>query len=472
VGTLAGPAIDLAERAGLVLERWQRDGLELMLSVRADGRWACPEYGELVSRQAGKTEGLFVPRALAGLFLLGERLIMWSAHEYKTAMESFLRVKQYVDNLVDLGLVDPVKVNNTNGEEGFRLATGQRLKFLARSKGSGRGFSGDCNLVDEAFAFTRPQQSALMPTMSARPNWQVCYASSPPLDGTSGEPLYALRGRAEAEDDGLGWRDWGLALSLDDLLRMRPDERTAFLDDRRNWAAANPAIGRGRVTEESITRMRRSMSDLDFAREFLGIWPVQLDRENAWEVIREGAWRARAGAEGRPEGSVAFAVAAAWPDGEAAAIGVAGRRDDELLVQVIEHRPGLSWVVPELVRLRDQHDSVAVVLDRKGPAGRLVPDLEAAGVELLHPTYDEVAQAAGMAYDGLAGDAPSWRHYGQPELDAAVASATKRPLGDAWTWQRKGSTDISPLEVVTLAAWGVSVRGGPSVYEDRGLISL
>ena len=271
--TLGPVAVDLARRGGLVLDRWQADALDVMCAIRPDGKWACFEYGEIVSRQNGKG-AILEARALAGLFLFGEELIMWSAHEYKTAMEGFRRVLAVLrrlgtrlsDTLYDVDGV-PVKVINTNGEESLeRLDTGQRLRFIARSKGSGRGFSGDVNIIDEAFALTREQQEALMPTMSARPNPQIIYTSSPPLTGDTGDVLYALRQRADAGgDDSLGWRDWGLAGDLDDLAAVD-------LDDERLWYQANPALG-GRLTVEYVRRERRSMSDVGFARERLGIWP-------------------------------------------------------------------------------------------------------------------------------------------------------------------------------------------------------
>jgi len=121
--SLGPEAVELARRAGLELDPWQVDGLDLMLSVRPDGLWACSEYGEICSRQNGKTTGLFSPRALAGMFLLKEKLIMWSAHEYKTAMESFRQFKTMLlrlgtetrPNLIHVDGV-PVKVSNTNGE--------------------------------------------------------------------------------------------------------------------------------------------------------------------------------------------------------------------------------------------------------------------------------------------------------------------------------------------------------------------
>lgn len=37
----------------------------------------------------------------------------------------------------------------------------------------------------------------------------------------------------------------------------------------------------------------------------------------------------------------------------------------------------------------------------------------------------------------------------------AVTSATKRRVGEAWAWARRGNADISPLIAVTLARWGL-----------------
>jgi hypothetical protein len=55
-------------------------------------------------------------------------------------------------------------------------------------------------------------------------------------------------------------------------------------------------------------------------------------------------------------------------------------------------------------------------------------------------------------------------------LNAALAGARRRDLGDSWAWARKGlSVDISPLVAVTLAGWGHVSRAhlhqqGPSIY--------
>jgi hypothetical protein len=98
------------------------------------------------------------------------------------------------------------------------------------------------------------------------------------------------------------------------------------------------------------------------------------------------------------------------------------------------------------------------VVDPAGPAGSLIAPLEAAGIEVLKPSARDAAQACGALYD--AAMQGRLRHLGQPELNAALAGAKRRELGDMWAWARKNVTvDISPLVAVTLALWGHSVRG-------------
>jgi hypothetical protein len=67
-------------------------------------------------------------------------------------------------------------------------------------------------------------------------------------------------------------------------------------------------------------------------------------------------------------------------------------------------------------------------------------------------------------------DSRSLRYVPRPALDAAVAGAATRPLGDSWAWARKGlSVDICPLVAVSLARWGHATRAhlhnrGPGIY--------
>lgn len=468
--TLGHIAAALGERAGVTLEPWQRAGLDSVLGTRDDGKWSCYEYVELCSRRNGKTAMLLV-RALAGFILLNESPILWTAQEVKTSMRAWRDFRKMLwalgtrvnDNLVDLGDGILVRINASNGKEGFeRVDNGQELKMVARSKDSGRGFDADFLVIDEAYDFTAEQQDALAPTQMARPNAQIAYASSPPLSGHGSEALYKLRTRSEERRGArLGYRDWGREEALEEVLQMTDAERTAFLDDENVWASVNPALGGGRVTVETVRNMRDSMTDKGFAREVLGCWPTQIGDGTSWRVITEDQWRSRGGLTewDRPDGRAVFAIAASHPDADQIAIASAGGRGRETLVQIVEHRPGRAWAVERVARMVKDHRPAAVLIDRKGPAKVLIPGLEDAGVKLTHPTADDVTQAAAWFLRAVAADkAATLRHYEQPELIAAVAAAVKREVGDGWAWARRGVTDISPLEAATLASWGATVH--------------
>ncbi|GLW32264.1 hypothetical protein [Actinoplanes regularis] len=481
-----GPAaVELTRRAGQQLDDWQGDSLDVMLGLRPDGKFACFEFAEWVSRQNGKG-GIGEARVLVGFVgPLNERLILWSAHEYKTAMEAHRRIGWLLRNLgervsenlilipdVVLGTQADIriKVINTNGEEAYeRLDTGQRVRFVARTKGSGRGFSGDCNIVDESFAFQFVHQSALMPTLSARPNPQIVYLSSPPLDGVSGEVMLQLRRRAEAGgDDSLGYRDWGLAGDLSNLTVID-------LSDRSTWAAANPALGI-RITEETIERERRSMTDVDFARERLGIWPADLSE--GFQVISDADWTAAHDSESNIDGPLVLAAAVSV-DRSRAAIAACGRRaDGRLHVEItstplrVDNRNGAAWVVPRLVELAERNKPAAIVIDEFGPTGSLIAGAEEAGLEVTRLGTAAAARAWGMFYDAVAGDdldGRVLRHIGQPELTAAVAGAKRRPLGEGYAWDRRAATvDITPLVAATNALYGYATRPQDEPVEPFG----
>jgi len=454
-------AVDLARLAGQESDPWQADALELILAVRPDGKWACFEYGEIVARQNGKG-GILEVRVLAGLFLLGEKLIMWSAHEYKTAMEAFRRVHWLLKNMgkqVGLNLIDVdgilIKVNNTNGEESFeRLDTGARIKFIARSKGSGRGFSGDLNIIDEAFAYTLQQQAALMPTMSARPNPQIIYTSSPPLDGESGEVLFNLRERADrGGDDSLGWRDWGAAGDLGHLGDID-------LDDQALWSATNPAHGI-RITTETIARERRSMSAADFARERLGVWPLRSSGAN--NVIDIAQWARLQDPQSKRDGDISIGIDISTLRDWAAITVFGTRRDGYGHTQLVDYRTGTEWLVPRLAELAKALNPVAIGVGR-GTYESLKEDLTAAGMTLPDdpekPSRGDLAvtnaatmsAACAQVIDAVRQE--SFRVVPAPQLDEAVAGAKARATGETIAWARKDSAaDISPLGALTVARW-------------------
>ena len=491
-----GPAAcELAELAGWGLDAWQAAELDLILSVHEDGLWACRDYDLTVARQQGKTARVAAPRALAGLLLLGEEELFWSAHEVKTVLDShramtfaFRRLGERINDttvLLDGGDDGEifVKITNNNGFEGFELTRpnlppnsifppAQRLRFIARSKGSGRGMSGDCNINDEAFAMNDEQTDALAPTQLARPNPQDLYFSSPPLDGRSGAVLFDLQERAVKGDPRLGFRDYGLARTLDALEKMSAEDIAAFLDDRDNWYAALPALAAGRVPERSIEAMRRKMKDRGFAREILGMWPLRVAAASgAWQILAETDWLARGGgARNAWTDEVAFAIAAP-PEQDWAAIDIAGKsRDGEILVQVVRYERGTTWVIGEAVELAGRNPGVAFAVDPHGPAGHLITPLQDAGIRVVEPSTLDVDHADQRFVRGIV-DEPEIRHFGQPAFGIAVKAAAWKDKGDVRRFMRRGGTDISPLDAASLAVWALgSASRGRSAYEDNDLM--
>ncbi len=262
-GGRARAAVGLAALAGVQLGGWQR--LELEAFLRRDGgRWAAFECAVVVPRQNGKSVGLLV-RALAGVLLFGERLVVVSAHEWRTVVELF---RTCTDWVMHSPLRREVRnIRRAGGEEAIEFANGGRIRFLNRSRESARGFSVDCVIMDEAHTVTGEQMAALLPTLSARPDPQVIYAAHGPAAGAW--HLSRVRQRVLTGDvDRLCWLEW----SAD------PDGDT---EDERVWLAANPAVGEpfcslttGRMAEE-----RASLGFDGFRAERLACapWPSEMD---------------------------------------------------------------------------------------------------------------------------------------------------------------------------------------------------
>jgi hypothetical protein len=474
--TLAPVAIDLAGYAGLFLEQWQQDGLELLCARRDDDLWACPEYAEIVGRQNGKG-AIAEARALAGLLLFGEELILWTAHEVKTAMRAFRRLKRLIralgeqvgddENrwLIEDERISPdpilIKFCNQNGDEGFeRLERGeavQELKYVARSKGSGRGFSSDLLFIDETYAYTDEQNEAVFSTMSARSNPQIVYTSTPPLSGTTGKVLFALRDRALEGDPDLAYRDWGLEGELEQLDELLKQWGTD-LRDPRLAARSNPAYGGPRLSPAFVAREARGgLSRIGYARERLCLWPKNLHAGGS-TVLPLDWWNARLDSTSAAKGLLGVGLDAS-PDLASAAVAMAGLREDgRRHWQVLEHQQGSAWVVPYLVTLRDGDPDRQLTpvefgpigVDPNSPAGALIVPLRAAGFEVKEITGRELVQAWGSFRTAVKDD--QGRHLGQETIQQAIRDAKTAPSGDTERFSRKRSSgDICPLVAVALA---------------------
>lgn len=473
VSTAGQEAIDLARKAGLRLDPWQQHALRVGMAEKADGSWAAFEVAVNVPRQNGKG-GIIEARELWGLFIGGEELILHSAHEFKTAKNAFRRIERLIRGCPDLH--KRVKqYRQTVGEEWIELHDGAMLRFIARSKGSGRGFSGHSNMLDEDMILGDNEMDALLPTMAAIEDPQIWYLGSAGIGGPSVQ-LGRLRRRAlKAIEDGvpdpsLAYMEWSADLHVKEC----PKDCTAH-DDAASDAAvlkSNPAVGY-RLSLAKVANERATLSLDGYARERLGVGEYPSDEADAWQVIGRDVWEALADDESQPDDPVAFAVDVT-PERSHASICVAGRCGGGVHVEVVDNRPGTGWVAERLRELAERHGPRCVVIDPGSPAGSLIAEVtealkvdrdaevgEGEEPQLLVPIVQtktrDIVQATGQFYDAVA--AARISHLDNAPLATALAGARKRELGEAWAWARKGvGVDITPLVAVTLARWGLFVE--------------
>lgn len=439
----AQEAIELAENYGLNLDEWQQNILSGWLAESGGGKWASPRCGLSVPRQNGKGSSIEA-RELYGLVVLGER-ILHTAQELKTSKDHYRRLMQFFEQEDLKRLVK--KFVNTNGEEAIWMHNGGVIRFIARSKNSARGFTADLLVCDEAQDMDEDKFAALLPTLATADNPQTILIGTPPAPNMAGEVFGRFHDTGlEGKDPRLCWMEWSAP-------------RDADLDDIEVWAQANPAMGI-RLTAEKIADERASMDDETFARERLGMWAGIASQS----VIDMELWQTL-GTDLQPQNPVAFAIDVS-PNRDMASIGVAGYIGDAIYYFVIENRKGTGWITKRLKELCEKWEPVAVVVDQGSPAATLLPEFNAARIRILQTSTSDVANACGQFYDRVMNERAL--HADQPALNTALAVAGKRPIRDAWAWNRKNpNADITPLVAVTLAGHGLTQKRKPREQQNE-----
>lgn len=438
---IADDAIDIASVAGLELFDWQRGVLRDSMARRGT-KWAASEVGLIVARQNGKGSVLEA-RQIAGLFVIGERLQIHSAHEFKTCYEHFRRVKDLIESTPVLS--ERVKIIRTGaGDQAIELKNGCRIRFIARSRSSGRGFSADVVYLDEAFELSDATMGALLPALSARPDPQIWYTSSAPHRDSV--VLHRIRQRGHGGNDpGLYFAEW--ACSTDDD-PASPE----------SWAKANPSIGL-LIDPERIATAQRSLEPAEFAREHLGI-PEELSTVENSAIPN---WPELAVPGSTIESHQAWALSVS-PDRAWASIGKAGRTaEGKYHVEWMEHRAGTGWIVDRVLHYYGVK-RVPLRIHKSGPEAALIQPLREQRVEVIEVSSAEVAQATGQLIDAAANG--MLVHLGQPSLDKAVRGAVLKMSTDGASMfsQRQSNVEISPLQAVVVALHGVPDAQG-STYE-------
>lgn len=444
-------AVDLAAVAGLELDEWQQHVLKGSLGERKDGRWQAFEVGLVVPRQNGKGS-ILEARELAGLFLFREPMIIHTAHLFSTANEHRMRLERLIRGTPDLverikgfqgdpnGTMTGIKTGNqdmsiTTVDDSGREVS--RIKFLARSGGnSGRGFTGDLVVLDEAYNLPDAVIAAMMPTMAARSmeaSPQIWYTSSAGMPES--EVLNRVRARGIANDGEarLAYYEWSV-------------DEDADPDDPKAWAEANPSLGI-RIAEDFVATERRSLDDEEFKRERLGIWA----KVGGSSAIPRDRWSDALDGESEAGDQVAFGFDVT-PLRDVSVVAAASYRPDGLVhIEIIDRRVGTEWLMPRLNELRGKWSPVGMSFDAASQAASVAGTDPRARRTLTPLDSRSVMQATGEFFEAVMGGEIA--HTGQRELDEAVEAARRsKGASDLWRWSRADtSKDISPLVAVTMA---------------------
>lgn len=480
-GDLAGA---FASSYGLTPDPWQRFVLDDWLAVK-DGRWASMKCGLAVPRQNGKN-ALIEIRELYGAVGLGER-ILHTAHEVKTHLKHFRRMKHFFgEKANDPGARYPElnalveHVRHVNGQEAIILTNGGSIEFIARSKNSGRGFTIDVLVMDEAQEMAEDELEALVPTTSAAPsgNPQWVFTGTPPGPAANGEVFTRIRREALGDSPGrAAWHEWSVA-DVDDL------------DNRELWRLTNPALESGRLQIEVIEGERSTFSDGGFARERLGYWAEEGSGDRA---ISEGEWLA-SGVDVAPADGLRVFTVAFNLDGTRLSLAGGLKHDHGVHAELIDSAEG--DIASGLGALADWlaarwRSAAQIVLS--GAAGapvlaQLLKDRQVPDAVVKIATTQEYTTACSVTLDAVRASAAvakanaeldeeaplPFTHLsseGQKQLDDSVAVADKKLRGTSGAWGWIATTDDgdeTPIEAVSLAYWlATTTRRKPYGEKER-----
>lgn len=399
------------------------------MGEQSDGLWAASSVDLIAARQNGKN-GIIEAFELYAAVVMGLSTIH-TAHLFKTTRESYNRLLSLVVSHPDVAETLTWQVASPASGYEMQFASGGRIQFIARSRTSGRGLSGDVLVLDEAQELDDDDLAALLPTISASPNPQTWYLGSAP-----GATSVVWHRRRISGRRGVGERRVFCEFSAE------PD---ADLDDPDALAQANPGLGY-RLTRGAVAAERSAMSDEMYARERLSI-SADLPEGDDGGAIDVDVWLSLADPSAERGRKPVFGVDVGAD--RLAHVAVAWRRPDGR-VQVMLADSGLSPLrTPgRLAQLAADWQGPVML---GGPAASLEDDVPRSHVM----SAAEFAAACGR-FDDLLREG-QLRHGNQPLLNEAVQAAEWRPFGSAGerTFQLRDAPTVGPLAAVVRALHGL-----------------
>jgi len=417
--------VEFCKEIGYPLLPWQELLALESLKYKADGRWAHPLVGIMLPRQQGKSTFMAL-RILFGIYRLGEKMHLATAHKLTTSAEIFFKVGQMIDDSHVLQ-ENFAKKFESKGSQEIRFKNGARYLIRAGNSAA-RGIAGpDVIHIDELREFdTEDVWSSMRFTQMSNKNPQAYFYSNAGHTGSVLLLKFRERGLAAASgaDDSIGWFEWSA-------------EPGAAVDDKEAWYQSNPSLGHT-VHEDNI---KDSLSDREdiFRTEILCQFVSMINpviSEAEWKKCKDDSYKL----DKNKDTWMAIDLS---PDRKHASL-VAGQRidGDKFMVALLQ-----TWFNPMSIDDKQMANDIApwvrkfpvnYVAFSKSTAGAVAARLSPAGI----PVYEINSQDYQQSCDEFVSAVSSGRivHEGQEELDKQVLSAVKLQRGDGgWVMGRKAS---------------------------------
>lgn len=342
------------------------------------------------------------------------------------------------------------------GEEGIDFRNRSMLFIESSSESAGHGGSIHKATLDEIWAdhdMARPQSlSPSMITVADAQLWMYSTAGNARSVLLNREQRRGRRAVEDGVDSGVAYFEWSAPAGSD-------------IDDEELWWATMPALG----YTQSIEAMRAERESFDdpedeegpdgFRRAYLNIPTV-----GAVSEIPMDKWDAVTSPNVAPSDPVVLALEVTI-DRDAGSLAVA----DELgQIELLMNAAGTAWCLEATAKAATA-TGAPVFIDGGGPAAVFIDPLTERGVNVVSVKLDEFAAACGGLFDAVVNRTISVRD--SPRLDEAIAAATKRKVGQRWTWARQvGAYDATPLTAICLALWGTAHRPSAIDWDDDPIV--
>lgn len=460
------------ESVGIKLLPWQKWLAIHALEIVTEGdqwRFRYRYVIVLVSRQNGKT---YFEVCLNLFFLYGlkSHLVLGTAQNLDTAVETFEDTVTQIESNPELNDVLE-QVRRGAGRRELSLKTGDRYKVLAATR-KARGLSSDLIMMDELREQTNWEAwGAISKTMMARPT-AILFGLSNAGDVSSvvlrhlrlqahamlGDPdgvasIHANLGGEDIEDETLGLFEWSAEPDCD-------------INDREQWAQANPSLNYGFMTERALKSAMSTDPENIFRTECLCQWV----ESRLPEPFPAGAWLGGQDEDSfiREDSELFWGIEMSQ-DRKYTVIAVCGLRDDgNYHVEIVERRNGTEWAIDWFKARAPKYAPMRLSFQERGaPVSSLAEQIcTIEGVERMAQGGPDLSAAWNRFYDAVAACSPDSKqsgvklyHLPQPVLDTPARTCQLRNLGGGIMLpdRVKSPDDISPLMAVAMAYAGATM---------------